>query len=150
MVRGQGVALAVAIVAAAGCYEYVPVAPSPTLVGQRVRLELTDAGTVSMASALGPSIDAVEGTLLADSAQVYEVAIAATYARNGAEAYWRGERVDIQHALVSGPSARRFSVSRTAFVAALGTVGLGAMTAALRGKGESGGGVPVAGPPAPK
>jgi hypothetical protein len=150
MVRGQAVALAVAIVAAAGCYEYVPVAPSPALVGQRVRFELTDAGAVAMASALGPSIDAVEGTLLADSAQVYEVAIAATYASNGAEAYWRGERVDIQHALVAGPSARRFSASRTAFVAALGTVGLGAMTAALRGKGESGGGVPVVGPPAPK
>lgn len=150
MERGFGLLLALGMVSAGGCYEYLPVQPSPGLVGQRVRFELTDAGAVSMSGPLGPSIDAVEGTLLADSAQTYTVAVTATYSRTGVESDWRGERVNIEHTLVSRPSARRFSPSRTAFAAGLATVGLGAVTAALRGNGSSSGGVPVIGQPTTK
>lgn len=126
----------------AGCYEYVSTPPTASLVGRRVQLSLTDSGTVALARQVGPSVEAVEGELLADSAGTYVVGVAVTRARSGAETDWRGERVTVAHSLVSSFAERKFSTSRTTFAGALMTAGVVAITTALRGGGDSSGGLP--------
>jgi hypothetical protein len=129
----------------AGCYEYLPASVTPALVGARVQLSLTDSGTVAMARQVGPSVEAIEGTLAADSSGAYVVAVALTRARGGAETDWRGERVAVARPLVASIAQRRFSRSRSAFAGALMTAGVVAVTTGLRGGGESSGGLPGSG-----
>jgi hypothetical protein len=132
---------------ASACYEYLPARNSGSLLGQRVQLALTDSGTVAMASKIGPSIDVVEGDLVADSAGSYVLAVTQTRARGGTESDWRGEHVAIAHPLVSSFAERRFSRSRSTFAGALMSVGVVAITVGLRGNGSSSGGVPTPGKP---
>jgi hypothetical protein len=130
------------------CYEYLPARDSATLTGRRVQLSLTDSGMVAMARQVGPSVEAIEGTLLADSAGAYVVGVSLTRMRTGAEMDWRGERLTVPHALVSSFAERRFSRSRSTFAGALMTAGLVAATVGLRGDGgATGGGVPTPGHP---
>jgi len=129
------------------CYEYVPARNPASLLGQRVQLSLTDSGTVAMASKVGLGVEAIEGSLVADSAGSYVVGVALTRARNGAETDWRGERVAVAHSLISSLAERRFSRSRSTFAGALMTAGVVAITVGLRGGGESSGGLPGPGTP---
>ena len=138
--RKQLVALCALV--GAGCYEYLPASPATSLIGQRVQLSLTDSGMVAMSRQVGPSVESIEGSLVADSAGTYLVAVALTRARGGAETDWRGERVAIAHALVASTAQRRFSRSRSTFAGALMTAGIVAVTAGLRGGGASSGGLP--------
>jgi hypothetical protein len=132
---------------ATGCYEYLPARNTGTLLGQRVQLALTDSGAVVMAARIGPSIETVEGDLLADSAGSYVLAVTQTRTRGGAESDWRGEHVVIAHPLVSSFAERRFSRSRSTFAGALMSAGVVAITVGLRGNGNSSGGVPTPGKP---
>jgi hypothetical protein len=129
------------------CYEYLPARTPASLLGQRVQLTLTDSGSVVMASRVGPSVDAIEGDLVADSAGSYVVGVTVTRARNGTESDWRGERVAVAHPLVASFAERRFSRSRSTFAGALMTAGIVAITVSLRGNGESSGGAPTPGRP---
>jgi hypothetical protein len=120
-----------------GCYEYLPARSPTNLIGQRVQLALTDSGAVVLASRLGPSVEAVEGTLLADSLGSYRVAVTVTRMRSGTEMDWRGESVAVAHGLVWSLSERRFSPSRTLFASGLATAGVVGATIGLRGRGSS-------------
>jgi hypothetical protein len=140
--------LALCALLGTACYEYVPSRAPASLVGQRVQLSLTDSGTVAMAGQVGHSIEAIDGTLVGDSAGVYLVSVMATRARTGVESDWRGERVRVAHPLVASLAERRFSRSRSTFAGALMTAGVTAITVALRGSGgATGGGVPTPGTP---
>ena len=145
MTRRTQPLLAVGALLGVACYEYLPARNPGSLTGQRVQFSLTDSGSVALARQVGPSVEAIEGSLLADSAGAYVVAVAVTRLRGGAEADWRGERVTIAHPLVSSLAERRFSPSRSAFAGALMTVGVLGITAGLRGGGESSGGAPGTG-----
>jgi hypothetical protein len=130
------------------CYEYLPSREPASLVGRRVQLALTDSGAIAMAAQVGPSVDAIEGTLVGDSAGVYLVSVVATRARSGVETDWRGERVRVARPLVATVAERRFSRSRSTFAGALMTGGMAAITVALRGSGgATGGGVSTPGTP---
>jgi hypothetical protein len=147
-IRPRHLLLALASVAVAGCYEYLPTrepAAVRSLVGQRVQLTLTDAGADALAPSVGPRVEAVEGTLLADSAGSYHLAVSLTRAEGGVETYWRGESVVVAHPFVRVVAERRFSRSRSTFVGTLMTVGVIGVTSALRGGGSSSGGVPTSG-----
>ncbi len=126
----------------AGCYEYLPASRAASLIGQRVQLSLTDSGMVALSRQVGPSVESIEGSLVADSAGAYLVAVALTRARGGVETDWRGERVTVAHSLVASTARRQFSRSRSTFAGALMTAGIVAVTAGLRGGGESSGGLP--------
>jgi hypothetical protein len=140
--------IALSVLLGTACYEYLPARSSTSLLGQRVQLSLTDSGTVAMASRVGPSVDAIEGNLLADSAGAYVLGVTLTRARSGVETDWREERVAVPHALVASFAERRFSRSRSTFAGALMSAGLVAVTVGLRGGGGStGGGVPTPGNP---
>ena len=134
----------------ASCYEYVPTGNPSSLVGQRVQLTLTDSGAVALASRIGPSIEALEGTLVTDSAASYQISMLTTRARSGNESDWRGEQIGVPHVLVSSLQARRFSPSRTALAGGLAAVGIVAITAGLRGAGIGGQGGPAPGPGNPQ
>ena len=143
--RSYRLSLALVALFGVGCYEYLPMHRAQARHGERVQLTLTDSGALALATRIGPQVEAVEGSLLADSAGVYLVAVAVTRARGGVESDWRGERVAIPHALVSSIAERRFSRSRSTFVGALMTAGVVGITTALRGGGESSGGIPSPG-----
>jgi hypothetical protein len=125
-------------VALGACYEYVPARSPATLRGQRVELSLTDSGSVVLASRLGPSVEALEGTLLADTAGLYRVAVVQTRLRNGSETDWRGEEVTVAQGLVARLNERRFSPSRSFFAGGLAVVGIVGATIGLRGAGKGG------------
>ncbi len=102
----------------AGCYVYSPVRTNSPPTGLPVRLTLTDSGTANLAAELGPSVEAVGGRLLSDSADAYVVALSESRKRNGMEIDWRGEQVAINKSLVASIQQRQFSRSRTALVTA--------------------------------
>src|SRR5258705_1050638 len=85
--------LALCALLGVACYEYLPAGNSSSLIAQRVQLALTDSGSVAMASKVGPSVEAIEGTLIADSVGTYIVAVKVTRGRRGAEVDWRGGAV---------------------------------------------------------
>jgi hypothetical protein len=114
--------IAVLIPLLAGCYVYKPVGTATPPAGQQLRLTLTDAGTANLASQLGPSVTAVGGTLVEDSASEYVLSLVETRKRNGIETSWLGERVSIPKSVVATVHRREFSRTRTALVT-VGTVG---------------------------
>lgn len=132
------------------CYEYRPVGDTVTLQAHEVELTLTDSGAVVLASRIGPGVEAIQGIYLGDSAGAHLVAVSTARARTGQEVDWRSEHVSIPHALVATVLERRFSRSRTAFAGALAAIGIGGMTSALRGRGESNTGIPTTPPPVNK
>ena len=133
----------------AGCYTYRPVSqPSPD--GQTVRVTLTDAGAVSLASQLGPATENVSGRILGDSADAYIVSVLGTQRRGGVETDWRGEQVALPRPLIAHMEQRRFSRRRTTLAA----VGVLAAAVAARqafwGPGGMFGGAPPGGSQGPR
>jgi hypothetical protein len=98
----------------AGCYVYRPVSGPLSSARERVRLELTDSGAVTLASQLGPATEEISGRVLGDSAGAYVVSVLGTRKRGGAELDWKGEQVAVPRALVARAAERRFSRRRTA------------------------------------
>lgn len=130
------VILAAVAIVATGCYGYYP--PTTTnLTGHPVQLLFTDAGAVALAPRLGPGVESVSGTLLADSADSYRIAVFGSLRRDGQESGWRGEPVDIPHSYVTTLSEKRFSRARTALFTTLTSIALVATKAAFGGIGGS-------------
>jgi hypothetical protein len=130
----EAIALAIAGIMGTGCFGYYrPI--TPDLAGRRVQLSLTDSGAVVLAPRLGNEIESVDGTLTADSAGEYTVAVVSTKRRDGQENDWRGEPVRIPHTLVSTVSERRFSRARTMLFATATSIALAATKHAFGGGG---------------
>jgi hypothetical protein len=127
----------------AGCYVYRPVGPTSAVGGNRVRLALTDSGSVSLASQLGPAMEELSGRVVTDSNGAYVVSVIGTRRRGGAETEWRGEQVVVPRVFVARAEERRFSRTRTA----LATLGLIAAAIAAREAFWGAGGVFSGGPP---
>ena len=125
-----------------GCYGYytAPDLGGTRLVGRRVQLLLSDSGSVMLTPQLGPSNDAVSGTLLDESADTYTVSVLSVRRRDGDESDWRGERLAIPRPLVSQIAERKFSPGRTALASIFTTVALVAAQQAFSGRGGTGGG----------
>lgn len=113
-------ALLTVAVLSAGCYSYVPAERSLLAPGTVVRAELTDSGSVVLASYLGPGTASVEGQLIAATSDRLTLAVTAATNRRGIENFWSNERVELPHAVIATLRERRLSRSRTA-VAAGGT-----------------------------
>lgn len=106
-----------------GCYGYY----APTnrhLVDRDLEIILTDSGSVVLASRIGFAVQAVDGRLRSDSADVYSLSVGSTRRRDGIENSWQGEVIDIPHPFVASVSERRFSNARTTLfaIALTGTV----------------------------
>jgi hypothetical protein len=138
----------VSAIASAGCYAYVPTTASRPAVGTELQLTLTDSGTVVLSPFVGPSVGLVAGRLVGDSADAYLLNVTRTDRRDGNEMDWRGERVVVPRALVSGVAMRKFSPGRTLLFGGLSTGALVAIAEAFAGGGGATtfGGTPT-GPP---
>ncbi|HET7457595.1 MAG TPA: hypothetical protein VFJ74_08060 [Gemmatimonadaceae bacterium] len=144
------VAALIGVASTVGCYAYVPTAGAPVPSGSRVRVQLTDAGSTSLASYLGPSVVSVTGRLLASDDSVVNVAMSATQLSDGSEHYWNGEPVAVPRRLASTVQLRRFSGGRTALLsAAVGGLGY-AIYASVGGVGGGGGSTTRTGGGGPK
>jgi len=113
MYKSRSLATAVLVgMSASACYGYyAPV--TADLRGRDTRVSLTDSGSVILAPRVGQGIAAIEGRIVADSADAYNLAITTTIRSDGQEFDWKGERVMVPHALVSKVEERRFSSART-------------------------------------
>ncbi len=143
---------AVAAVAAffsAGCFGYY--APLTTnLSGHRVELSLTDSGALALAPQVGHGVEAVQGTLVADSANQYMMSVLGTRRRDGQESSWRGESLNISHSMVSTVAERRFSRARTTLFVTATTIALVAVRKAFGGAGGATAPGNTGGPGGPK
>lgn len=125
------------LVAAAGCYAFVPAEPSGTPPRGAVQIALTNEGSIALTPQIGPSVATLEGRLLADSGSTYVLGVARTVRRDGAETDWRGEKVSIPRPLVSSVETRQLSRIRTVAIGALAT-GLLALISESFGVGSGG------------
>jgi hypothetical protein len=132
--------LALALSSLAGCYGYYATPNAGGVVGRRVQLSLSDSGSVMLASQLGPSSNAVEGRLVADSANLFLVSVVGVQRRDGNGSEWKGENVSIPQPFVTGVAERRFSWGRTAITTVLTGAALVAAQQAFSGRGFGGGG----------
>ena len=123
-----------------GCYGYYQAPTASPLVGRRVQLSLSDSGSVMLASQIGPSNAALEGRLVADTANAYLISVLGVRRRDGSDADWRGENISIPRPFVTQIAERRFSVGRTALVSFLTGAALVAARQAFSGAGFGGGG----------
>jgi hypothetical protein len=138
--RSRSTLVVVALSALAGCYGYYAPPSTMAVVGRRVQLSLSDSGSVMLASQLGPGSNAVEGQLVADSANRYLLSVVGVRRRDGAESEWKGEQVMIPHPFVTQVAERRFSLGRTALMSVITSGALLAAQQAFSGRGFGGGG----------
>jgi hypothetical protein len=119
-----------------GCYGYYP--PStPAPVGRSVEVTLSDSGSFALSRQIGPSAQAINGRLAADSASALILAVTAVRQRDGNEVDWKGERVSVPRPLVMKLEERRFSRARTTLFVGGVVVGLLVARSALGGSGFS-------------
>ena len=133
----RSIAVLTAAVLLSGCYEYLAPPTGSSLTGRRVNVTLTDMGSAALASQIGPSNDAIGGTLLADSGNVYVVSVVSVRARSGLESGWRGEQVAVPIQYVDRLEERTLSKRRTVLATILAGAALYSATKAFGGFGGS-------------
>ena len=142
-----GAVLNVAILTGlAGCYQYTPLATTDPAAGARIAVELTPAGTDTLARFVGPNVIAIEGRAVEAGGSDLLLAVSVVRKRTGEEEFWKGETVSIPRAVVSALRQRRLATGRTLLLAGAVAV-LGASVGAAAGGGGSGGGGGGGGPP---
>lgn len=125
---------ALGMLSTTACFGYY--APlSSNLSGKRIELSLTDSGALALAPRVGNGVEAVEGKLVADSANFYMMSVLGTRSRDGQESSWRGEQVNVPHPMVSAITERRFSRARTTLFLSAATAVLVATWHAFQGVG---------------
>jgi hypothetical protein len=143
--------IAVVAMMVSGCYEFLPPPERTTeLTGKRVELTLTDAGSVVLASAIGPQMESVGGTLVDLQQDNLVVSVLSVTNRNGIETGWRGEHIEVPRSMIARVAERRFSARRTFFASAALIAGLVIAQRAFGGAGGAnspGNGVGVPGSP---
>src|SRR5256885_4027011 len=96
-----------------------------------------------LAQYLGLNIANVGGRLVRSSPEDLQISVFTVAARDGQETFWKGEMVTLPRRLISSIQERKFSTSRSGFVATLGLVaGVGLLRAfgVLSAGSTSGGG----------
>ena len=129
-----------ALLVLTSCYNYHPLeTPSPSF-GARVEADLTDRGTVAMASQIGPGAMSVRGEVLQTEPEALVLALTSVLGRNQQETFWRGEHVRIPLITVARVQQRRFALKKTLLFGGTVLGGLFAAVAAFDGSGGGGGG----------
>jgi len=134
---------ALALIAGAGCYRHVPVAPSDLATaapGATVRLFLTPTGTTQLAPRLGPETISLDGRVERASADSVALVVSRTTKAYGGTIAWVGERVTIPMPLVAHAERRMLDRGRTAGMALSGAAAAGAALAVLLGQHGAGSG----------
>ena len=125
-----------------GCYETLPLQQGPPPVSaQSVQLTLNDRGRVAVADKLGAGVAKVEGTITAQDATSYTMAMSHVYQLNGSSTTWNGELVTFPKDASDSYQVRQYNKTRTLALAAAITVAVVVffVTATLHGSGNDGG-----------
>jgi hypothetical protein len=133
----------------AACYTYPLATPGPLAAGSTVRVTLTDPGTASVASLVGPYAERIEGVVAASDDNSLTLGVRELVRRSGIEETWKGERVRLHVGDIGRIELRTFSRSSTALLAA-GLVGGGLLAARGFTSGGSVATPPVTPPPTGK
>jgi hypothetical protein len=134
----------------AGCYSYRPLETPTPLSGTRVEANLTDAGSVQMASQIGPGMTSVRGEVLQSDSQAVLLALTSVVGRNEQEVFWNGEQVRIPLTTVARLQQRRFATGKTIIFGGALLGGMLLAAKAFTGGGEGGGGGGGGGDPGPQ
>jgi hypothetical protein len=134
----------------AACYSYQPIESPSAVLRTRVQADLTDAGSVQMASQIGPGISSVRGEVVESDSQSVLLALSSVLGRNEQEVFWAGEQVRIPLTSVARLQQRRFATGKTMV---FGGAFLGSLLLAVEaftGPGSGGGGAGTGGGPGPQ
>lgn len=130
---------AASLAGSSACRAYQPTGGVVPAGGERVRLQLTDSGSVALASYLGPRVAAVRGRVASsDDHGDLALRISVVETPDG-ETVWKGESVSIPRRFVALTEVERVSAWRSALAAgALGAL-VFAVARSLSGSASSGG-----------
>jgi hypothetical protein len=134
----------------AGCYNYSPLTQPTPLPGAYVAVTLTDAGSVDLASYLGPGVFVVRGRYVGDDDHGLVVAVSSVELVRGDEIGWAGERVTLPNDRIASVRVRQLSKRRSVLLVGAGITGLVATTAAFGLIGGASSGSTIGGPPGKK
>ena len=140
----------VAGVLVSGCYAYnTPhLGESEHLTGRQVQATLTDSGSVVMAAKVGPAVEQLRGSVVAEDLTSLSVAMDESVHRDGTGAPWRQEVVLVPRPLIREIELRGFSPSRTLFAAFLTSAALIALEKGfVKGGGANAAGTAQTGTP---
>lgn len=112
------VALVSAALLSSACYQYTDVETGRPMVDQRAEFEINDAGRVALLRALGAGAKTVEGRVLNQTADTYEVAVYRLTTVRGDVFTWTGEVVELPVYGVEGVSRRDLDKGRSAVAVA--------------------------------
>jgi len=114
--RRQGRRVVVACISAfnLGCYTAVPITSDTARTGTRINVELTDAGTVDMASQVGPRIHMIVGDVNVVSDSTVTLSMRSATDIRGIESLWQGEQVTVRRSDIASVGERRLSPGKTA------------------------------------
>jgi hypothetical protein len=108
----------------AACYRYTPMSGPLPDAGSSIRVDLTDAGAVQLAPAIGQRIESLDGRSVAVSDSAVALAVSATISQAGVVAHWNNERVDIPRSAISRIRGRALDTRRTIVVSGLAVTGV--------------------------
>ena len=117
------------------CYQYAAFQPTPSTLGQAVRVQLTDAGTAHVASLVGPAASYLDGNLASLTDSSYTLAVTDLGRLNGTEESWKGEQVTVSRPEAASIELRKAAPGRSAALTAA-LVGGAALVARAMGAGE--------------
>lgn len=137
-----------ALLLAAGCYTYRPLSVPLPAAGTRLQVKLTDDGTDSLASRLGPDIATVDGDVVRADTAGLVLAVREVQSYRGEPSDWQGEEVAVPRRFVRDLQERHISVGGTGLLGGAIAAGLVAATQVFGGRGtlEGNPGNPGSGP----
>jgi hypothetical protein len=128
--------LATGMILLNGCYTYRPLETTQPSPGTRVSAELTDDGARELSGQLGPQVEHVEGDVLTVDSSGVQLAVRQVETNRGNQVDWKGEKVIIPRAAVSGWQQHRLSVGGTSV---MGGILVGALYGVYQLLGGQGG-----------
>jgi hypothetical protein len=132
------------------CYSYHPLENPAPASGTQVAADLTDSGSLAMASQIGPGVTSVRGEVVESSPDGLLLALISVMGRNDQEMFWSGEQVRIPRTTVARVQQRRFAVGKTMLFGGVVVGGLFAAVKAFTGGSIGGGGGGGTGDPSPQ
>jgi hypothetical protein len=134
----------------AGCHSYHPLENPAPASGTRIAADLSDAGSLEMASQIGPGATTVRGEVVESDSAGLLLALRSVLGRNEQETFWNGEQVRIPLTTVARVQQRRFALGKTILFGGAVVGGLLGAIKAFEGDGGGGGAGGGGGGPAPQ
>lgn len=112
--RGRRAVVAVLTLAMlnSACYRLVPIT-DPVAPGADVVLELNDRGRAELADSIGPTVDAIEGSVQSTTSDSYVLNVRSVRYLRTPEQAWSGEKLQVMKAFVNHGSIRELNRKAT-------------------------------------